>query len=1387
MLMNLFLASSPVHKPVVKVAGHFAKSVAKSIAHHQAVHAVTKAGSKAIHSSGGFHLPLLINPLFYLGLVIILLLVTKFGWGKLMIKYNTRGEALPDLSNLYARSKSFILKEDQYQVFNPNSNPKWAERTPWLLWRRVWKAGFFGFFGNLALGFLFRPFEYFMWLSVIIIWICVMHARKVFAFRHRKLMQMFEVASAEFKYQGGANLNPWGWINISEWHELYSPGVTNIMFAPKYRSEDAGNRKGFETNFNGTVSDQHTWTYEWESANNRVVCTPVPFIAEVAEYRFPDNKPWNEFPLGIASGGEEAKWNCAVSPHLLLAGVTGSGKKLKLTTKIPVPISIKNNSGWSTIGELKLDDKLFDIDGKICKVIKLFDIDMTPNLYRVYFSDNSFLDADANHLWWTETRLNRESRWNTKNQNAERKETLSPEIRANLEKLLQATSEDAEISIPELSKIIDVLPTCGWLHDLAKSIGPVSEVTVISEFNYAEQTVIQNQKLTIFDAPEVWKALESYRPKESAPWYIGLSERIAKAKLAKPNGEVTAMELLPIVGSKEATHLLQICKRLNIKYSLGIRPVPFEANTAKGGAQNRKMAIFEASEIWPIFENYKQKVIPNKFQDLAIRVAKAKINRPIGEITAVEIMDVLGTSEIGSGIRLLKRLGVRSEVAIRSVPLKVPAKTLYRKHPTTIPMYNKKRLLELVIQHGTRILSDQRHKKTVGSVKTTKEILETLLTSNGSLNHSIPVAKPLDLPDMKLPISPYTLGVWLGDGTSRRGEFCGIDHEIASLVEKEGYALTESIPKGTRNKSFRIWKSKDLHKDLIESNLINKKSEKTKKHIPSIYLRSSIAQRQLLLAGLLDTDGTVTSNGGAEFTNTKKAIAYGAYELAISLGYRATIREGRSRLYGKDCGPKWTVGWNCKESPFRLTRKTDLFNKRSKNYNAEKNESRYIVSVEPIPSEPARCISVDSPSRLFLAGEAMIPTHNSTTQRTMLLHALQSPDWRVVLVDPKRVELSVYKGHPNVLRVATELEDSIALIEQVEQEMQSRYLQMQEAGVNFFKNLPSPPPALLLMIDETFALLAPENIKSEEGKERDNMHARSAILIGSIARLGRAAGVHMILATQRPDAKVIPGETKANLDARIAQGRMDSIPSNMTLDSDHATRLPPIRGRALIRAGNDFTEFQAYWLKDKDLDIVLEMAAALATGEVTPDMFISPDTSEEDAIEKAKFKMPHISIPLPAGLKEKLKDWVARREEIVKRNEARDAAKLAGEPFDDNDNDHITHSRRDKKKQDDHEGKYLDGGASYREEHEDPDVADVARDLRERGISHTSSDLFDPRADIIDEDDEDDEEHYLPPQRPRASQDRLPSPPSPPLIPSRNPVPQETSHDDLDLEAEEEE
>lgn len=89
---------------------------------------------------------------------------------------------------------------------------------------------------------------------------------------------------------------------------------------------------------------------------------------------------------------------------------------------------------------------------------------------------------------------------------------------------------------------------------------------------------------------------------------------------------------------------------------------------------------------------------------------------------------------------------------------------------------------------------------------------------------------------------------------------------------------------------------------------------------------------------------------------------------------------------------------------------------------------------------------------------------------------------------------------------------------------------------------------------------------TEEGKAEDALKGEASMIIGSIARLGRAAGVHLVIATQRPDATLLAGEVKANLGVRINCGRTDSTASSMILGSGEGARVRANpRGRLYLK------------------------------------------------------------------------------------------------------------------------------------------------------------------------------------------------------------------------------
>lgn len=246
-----------------------------------------------------------------------------------------------------------------------------------------------------------------------------------------------------------------------------------------------------------------------------------------------------------------------------------------------------------------------------------------------------------------------------------------------------------------------------------------------------------------------------------------------------------------------------------------------------------------------------------------------------------------------------------------------------------------------------------------GSVKTTEEIYRSL-SVRGRANHAIAVAGMLQTPDIELPIDPYLLGAWLGDGCSIGGSITTADTEVVEAFRAQ-YEVTKW-------KSELAWEVHGLQTQLRALGLLGNK------HIPAPYLRAGPSQRLALLQGLMDTDGCSCKSGAVEFTSTNRDLAYGVQELALSLGSKAVVKTGRATLYGKDCGEKYRIKWSPDYSAFRLQRK--LLRQRIDGHRRT-TKLRYIKRCEPVPSVKMRCITTNSPDGLFLCGRGMIPTHNS--------------------------------------------------------------------------------------------------------------------------------------------------------------------------------------------------------------------------------------------------------------------------------------------------------------------------------------------------------------------------------------------------------------------------
>lgn len=287
--------------------------------------------------------------------------------------------------------------------------------------------------------------------------------------------------------------------------------------------------------------------------------------------------------------------------------------------------------------------------------------------------------------------------------------------------------------------------------------------------------------------------------------------------------------------------------------------------------------------------------------------------------------------------------------------------------------------------------SSSRRPECEPQVRTTAEIACTLTQGKrADRNHAIQTTAPLKLPEADLPIDPYVLGYWLGDGSSATAAITIGDEDaqvVLELLAACGEPRTGSVGRkpGTvcatypiggkpqiRNALGQMAANDSLHSRLKALGVMKNK------HIPMTYLRASIDQRRALLAGLLDSDGSaeLVSNR-VELTFMREPLIRGAEELIVSLGWRCTVRESDATINGRVVGRRWRLAFRPTEQVFQLPRKAErlTFGQGQRGRHAH----RMITGVTPVESVPVRCITVAADDGLYLCGRAMIPTHNTRT------------------------------------------------------------------------------------------------------------------------------------------------------------------------------------------------------------------------------------------------------------------------------------------------------------------------------------------------------------------------------------------------------------------------
>ena len=220
-------------------------------------------------------------------------------------------------------------------------------------------------------------------------------------------------------------------------------------------------------------------------------------------------------------------------------------------------------------------------------------------------------------------------------------------------------------------------------------------------------------------------------------------------------------------------------------------------------------------------------------------------------------------------------------------------------------------------------------------------------------------------------------------------------------------------------------------------------------------------------------------------------------------------------------------------------------------------------------------------------------------------------EMRLLLVDPKRVELTPYNGIPHLLtKVVVETDQVVALLKGLIQEMLNRYRMMEEVGVrniqSYNERMPEKMPYLVVAIDELADLMMSASFDVEQSLCR-------------LAQLGRATGIHLVIATQRPSVDVVTGLIKANFPSRVSFGVSSQIDSRTILDTAGAEKLLG-RGDMLYLAMDASVpeRVQGVFISDREIERLVHFWQATPWGPV-PKVSLNPvkaEATDEDSDEE---------------------------------------------------------------------------------------------------------------------------------------------------------------------------
>lgn len=311
--------------------------------------------------------------------------------------------------------------------------------------------------------------------------------------------------------------------------------------------------------------------------------------------------------------------------------------------------------------------------------------------------------------------------------------------------------------------------------------------------------------------------------------------------------------------------------------------------------------------------------------------------------------------------------------------------------------FNDKDVFLLTTSDGRKIECGREH---LWAIRTKKQIFKynqhhdksrnlTVITTEGLIDRLkngdksyIPIPDAQEFPEKEYIIPPYALGVMIGDGCLTPSTWCNYNAVIISNTEEDVIQRVYDLIGGTRiykqvNQTGRTIFTPNAISYREYCKRIGLNTHSYNKFIPQEYLFGSIEQRKQLLFGLMDTDGSISDKGSYSFSTTSERLKDDFVHLCRSLGYIARVHiDKRAEKYTS--GVCYDIGISTPECIVSSKKHIEKYNKwlNSEHCYIREYKHVYVESIEWLRKDKTRCIYLDDPLHLYIAGD-FVTTHNT--------------------------------------------------------------------------------------------------------------------------------------------------------------------------------------------------------------------------------------------------------------------------------------------------------------------------------------------------------------------------------------------------------------------------